>query len=139
MTDIPLLLDTCAAIWSSHEVPIGEKAEARLNADFENAAPIFVSPITAWEAGLMTSRGRAVLASGPAQWFENLLAVPGVELADMPPRVLIEASYLPGVPPSDPADRIIIATAREFGLCIMTRDRKILDYADKGLVMAMAC
>ncbi len=88
---------------------------------------------------MLTARGRAALASGPKQWFSNLLAVPRMVPAKMAPDHLIESSMLPGAPPKDPADRIIIATTREYGLCILTRDRKILDYADKGLVMAMAC
>ena len=87
----------------------------------------------------MTSRGRAVLASRPAQWFSNLMSSPGLVLAEMPPSVLIEASLLPGTPPNDPADRIIIATAREYGYRIVTRDRMILDYAERGLVMALPC
>ena len=134
-----LLLDTCAAIWTSHDAAIEPAATARLNSEFDEGNSVFVSPITAWEAGLLVSRGRAAFASGPKQWFANLIGVRGVALAEMPPGLLIESSNLPGTPPRDPADRIIIATARELGLCILTRDRLILDYADKGLVLAMAC
>ena len=54
-------------------------------------------------------------------------------------RVLIASTDLPWETHSDPADRILIATAREYGLRILTRDRKILDYAAKGHVMALPC
>jgi PIN domain nuclease of toxin-antitoxin system len=49
------------------------------------------------------------------------------------------SSDLPDELHRDPADRIIIATAREYGLRLVTRDRKILDYADKGHLMALEC
>ncbi len=64
---------------------------------------------------------------------------PNTMLAKMPPEVLIESSFLPGEPPADPADRIIIATAREFGMRIVTRDRAMLSYARAGHAEAIAC
>ena len=57
----------------------------------------------------------------------------------MPPELLILSSFLPGSPPRDPADRILAATAREFGYVLMTRDRLLLDYADQGHVRALSC
>ena len=52
---------------------------------------------------------------------------------------LVDSCTLPGSPPDDPADRIIIATARERDLTVLTRDRRILDYSRAGHVRAMAC
>jgi len=62
-----------------------------------------------------------------------------VELAQLTPETLIASSFLPGRPPRDPVDRILIATAREYGLVLMTRDRGLLDYADQGHLEALAC
>jgi PIN domain nuclease of toxin-antitoxin system len=53
--------------------------------------------------------------------------------------ILANSCALPGQPPNDPADRIIIATARESDMTIVTRDHLILDYARAGHVRAMAC
>ena len=61
------------------------------------------------------------------------------KLAELGPRVLVASTELPEGMHRDPADRIIVATAREFGLRVVTRDRKILSYAEKGHVMAVAC
>ena len=75
-------------------------------------------------------------------WIAALARVaahPAVALAPMPPEVLIASSWLPGAPPPDPADRIIIATARHYGLAVMTRDARILDYAAEGYVRAVKC
>jgi PIN domain nuclease of toxin-antitoxin system len=60
-------------------------------------------------------------------------------LADGPPRVLIASTRLPGEPPGDPADRIIIATSRALGAPVVTRDARILAYAALGFVRAVRC
>jgi PIN domain nuclease of toxin-antitoxin system len=65
--------------------------------------------------------------------------LPNVKLAELPPRVLLESSLLPGSPPRDPANRVIAATAREFGFTVMTRDRALLDYAREGYLSAIEC
>ena len=75
----------------------------------------------------------------PQRWFERLLEAPGVRLADMSPDVLITSSFLPGAPPRDPADRILAATAREYGYRLMTRDTPLLTYGLQGHLQALAC
>lgn len=110
-----------------------------LQAATEGGEITYVSPITAWEVGMLTSRGRLQLLIRPERWFSNLFEVPGVRLADMSPDVLIASSYLPGKPPKDPTDRIIAATARELGATLITRDRALLDYGAQGHVAVLAC
>jgi PIN domain nuclease of toxin-antitoxin system len=104
-----------------------------------NEQPLYVSPISGWEIGLLVSNNRLRLPLSPDDWFDRVLASPRVRLADLPLRELIASSFLPGDPPRDPADRIFVATARERGYCIMTRDRHLLDYAAQGYVTALAC
>jgi PIN domain nuclease of toxin-antitoxin system len=135
----PLLLDTCAVIWIANDEPIGKEARNAVAAALTADEAIFVSPITAWEIGLLAARSRISLRMSPEKWFDRLLGAPGVRLADMPPSVLIASSYLPGDTPADPADRIIAATAREYDLRIVTRDRRLLAYAESGYCRALAC
>jgi PIN domain nuclease of toxin-antitoxin system len=135
----PLLLDTCAVIWIANDEPIGKEARNAIAAALEADEAIFVSPITAWEIGLLAARSRISLQMSPEKWFDRLLGAPGVRLADMPPSVLIASSYLPGDTPADPADQIIAATAREFDMRVVTRDRRLLAYAESGYCRALAC
>jgi PIN domain nuclease of toxin-antitoxin system len=135
----PLLLDTCAVIWIANDEPIGKEARNAIAAALTADEAIFVSPITAWEIGLLAARSRISLRMSPEKWFDRLLGAPGVRLADIPPSVLIASSYLPGDTPADPADRIIVATAREYDLRIVTRDRRLLAYAESGYCRALAC
>ncbi len=133
-----MLLDTCAAIWVANGDPIAESARTAIEeAVVENG--ILVSPITAWEVATLVSKGRLTLSMAPDSWFEALLALPGLRLAPMPPRTLVASAFLPGAPPTDPADRIIAATARADNLVLTTRDRKLLDYGEQGHARVLAC
>ena len=138
MTD-PILLDTCAAIWIAEDQELSDKAVAALDKTFDRDEIVYISPITAWEVGLLMAKGRIASPIGPKEWFSRLTSTSNTALAGMPPDILIESSYLPGEPPRDPADRIILATAREYGFAVMTRDRTILDYAQAGHLKVIAC
>jgi PIN domain nuclease of toxin-antitoxin system len=134
-----LLLDTCAIIWVVGNQPIAAGARDAIAAALEADEPVFVSPISSWEIGLLASRGRINLQMSPEKWFDRLLEAPGVFLADMPPQVLIASSFLPGTLPKDPADRIIAATAREYDYRVVTRDQRLLAYAELGYCRALVC
>lgn len=135
----PLLWDTHAAIWICDKIPIAQSAvDVLAAADREDVAS-YISPITALEVGLLASRGRLQLLIRPERWFANLFEIPGVKLAEMSPDLLIASSYLPGKPPRDPFDRIILATARELGATLVTRDRALLDYGEQGHVSVVEC
>jgi PIN domain nuclease of toxin-antitoxin system len=135
----PLLLDTHAAIWISRNEQLAPRAEEAMNAAHQTAGVVFVSPITAWEVGLLVSGNRLNLLMTPQRWFARLLNVPGMRLAELSPDILIASSFLPGDPPRDPADRIILATARDLGAALITRDRLLLKYGEDGQVSTIAC
>lgn len=135
----PLLLDTHAAIWITEDQPLASVAVEAINAAYRAGSAVFVSAITAWEVGLLVSRNRLSLVARPERWFQRLLAIPGVRLAELSPDVLIASSFLPGEPPRDPADRIILATARDLGATLITRDRLLLKYGKDGQVSTIPC
>jgi PIN domain nuclease of toxin-antitoxin system len=135
----PLLLDTHAAIWITQNESLAPRAAEAMNAAHQAAGDVFVSPITAWEVGLLVSRNRLKLLMTPQRWFASLLNVPGMRLADLSPDILIASSFLPGTPPRDPADRIILATARDLGATLITRDSLLLKYGEDGQVSTIQC
>jgi PIN domain nuclease of toxin-antitoxin system len=136
---LPLLLDTHTAIWLVRNEPIARAAEAMINAVHEADGTLLVSPITAWEVGLLVSLKRLDLLATPQRWFARMLSIPNVQLTELSPEILIAASFLPGKPPRDPADRILLATARELAATLVTRDRLLLAYAEAGNVSAVEC
>jgi PIN domain nuclease of toxin-antitoxin system len=135
----PILLDTHAAIWITEDQPLAKGAIEAVNAAYRTGSAVFVSAISAWEVGLLVSRNRLGLVARPERWFQRLLAVPGVRLADLSPDILIASSFLPGTPPRDRADRIILATARDLGATLITRDRLMLKYGEGGQVSTIPC
>lgn len=135
----PLLLDTHAAIWITEDQPLASLAVEAINAAYRGGSKVLVSAITAWEVGLLVSRNRLSLIARPELWFQRLLAIPGIQLTDLSPEIMIASSFLPGEPPRDPADRILLATARDLGATLVTRDGLLLKYGKDGHVSAIAC
>jgi PIN domain nuclease of toxin-antitoxin system len=134
----PFILDTCACLWLvSGELSAG--ALAAITDALNVGVQTFVSPITALEVGTLARKRRLTSPLSPQKWFRRLTNLPGIEVAEMSPDVLIESALLPNYPNKDPYDRIIAATAREYGYTVLTRDRALLDYAQKGYLSALAC
>ena len=138
MTGRPVLLDTCAVLWLANRSYLLEEAMTVLETMQAVDGGIVVSPITAWEIGRLVSLGRVILTLDPQTWFARFLES-GVRLAEMPPQVLLGSAFLPGPFLRDPADRILVATARAYGYRLMTRDGPLLDYAAKGHLAAVPC
>jgi PIN domain nuclease of toxin-antitoxin system len=134
-----LLLDTCAIIWIALNEPIKPEARAAMKASISTDERVRVSPISAWELGLLSAKGRLPTARPPLALFGEVIATEGIRVEALSPDVLIESSFLPGNLHADPADRILIATARALDLTLLTRDRAILDYAKQGHVRALVC
>jgi PIN domain nuclease of toxin-antitoxin system len=135
----PLVLDTCVLIFLTEKTPIAQAAVDAMQAASDSEGVTYISPVSAWEVGMLASRRRLQLLIRPERWFANLFDAPGVKLAEMSPDLLIASSFLPGTPPRDPFDRIITATARELGATLITRDRALLAYGDQGHVSVVEC
>ncbi|MGX9965683.1 type II toxin-antitoxin system VapC family toxin [Roseomonas sp. F4] len=143
MSQDGVLLDTCAVIWLATGAPMAAAALAAIQ-QAGNGAGIFVSPVSAWEIGLL-SRPRPTrppaltLLPDPKTWFARLMAGPGIREAPLSPGAAVDASFLPGDLHGDPGDRLIIATARDRGLPLVTRDGLILAYGRAGHLATIAC
>jgi PIN domain nuclease of toxin-antitoxin system len=134
-----LLLDTCAAIWLVQGAFLEREALDAMARASEEDRPLRLSLITAWELGLLAKTGKAAMAAAPSAIFQSFLELPGVRAEPLTADVLINSSLLPGKIHGDPADRIIVATARALELTVITRDRAILEYARQGHVLALPC
>ena len=141
MSRARLLLDTCAFIWMSQGAcRISNVATEAVNNAFDDA--VTRSPyrsMSAWELGMLVSKGRLPSTRRPERWFDEFIEIAALEVEGVTGKILIAASYLPGRIHNDPMDRILIATARERDLAIVTRDRAILAYAEQGHVQAIPC
>lgn len=134
-----ILLDTCTLIFLNEKARITPAAVDAMRLATGEGGKTYISPISAWEVGMLESRGRLQLLIRPERWFANLFAARGVALAPLTADLLIASSYLPGKPPKDPIDRILAATARELGATLITRDRALLNYGAQGHAAVLEC
>src|SRR5580692_4319637 len=119
-----LLLDTCAMLWLAQGAELaGDAREAIADRKLN------VSPITVWEVANLARKRRIVLTMPVAKWFRQTVEMIEAATPELTVDILAGSCELPGSPPGDPADRIIIATAREARLVLMTRDKAILAYS----------
>ncbi len=107
------------------------------------SARVFVSPVSAWEVGMLSdpwgARPALRFLPDPKAWFARVMTGPAIYEAALTPWIAVDASHLPGNVHGGPADRLLIATARHLGVPIVTRDAKIVAYAGQGHVQAVPC
>jgi PIN domain nuclease of toxin-antitoxin system len=131
----PLLLDTHLWVWyvENEARRFSRRIEARVEAAVARG-DVVISAITVWEIAQLEAAGRLELAVDVRAWIARALSFPGVRLKALSPSIAIESTRLPGKPHRDPADRILIATARQLGAALVTCDATILAYAKQGHV-----
>ena len=135
----PLLLDTHVWVWLVSDD--ARVSRAPCVAVIEAAAPgsrVFVSPISVWEIALLEKKGRLRFPVECMQWVRSALDESGFLVAPFTPEIAIDSVRLPGNFHSDPADRIIIATARAMGAVLVTQDRLILKYGAQNHVRTLS-
>ena len=77
---------------------------------------------------MMVARGRIEIKMTSEQWLDYAIRKTGLRVLELTPKVAVESCELPGDFHGDPADRIIVATARVNGATLVTKDQKILKY-----------
>ncbi|MGI2031702.1 type II toxin-antitoxin system VapC family toxin [Rhizobium panacihumi] len=133
------LFDTCALIYLAEDEAIHADAQRVLRSIEPVSDRVWVSVFSAWEIGMLVGKGRLIIRRDPKLWFDEAVARLAARLANVSSDILLKSCFLPDPIHRDPADRILIATAREHDLTIITRDRAILDYGAAGHVRTLAC
>ncbi|MGN6101630.1 MAG: type II toxin-antitoxin system VapC family toxin [Devosia sp.] len=134
-----LLLDTCAAIWITEGERISPAAKLEIDRSAVEGRPVYLGICTAWERAMLSSKHKLTSPLSPKAWFDRLASRPEIEVVPLTSDILIDSCFLPGPVHGDPADRILIATARALDLTLVTRDSAILDYSARGHVRALPC
>jgi PIN domain nuclease of toxin-antitoxin system len=136
--DSPLVLDTHYWLWVA--AADWKKFTGREKRALESAARhglMAISIISVWEAGVLESKGKLRLKEQPAAWLKRICGLPGLQILPITPEIAWESSHLPGAFHGDPADRIIVATARAHGARLLTRDDAILRYSEMHYVKTL--
>jgi PIN domain nuclease of toxin-antitoxin system len=128
-----IILDTHIWIWWSQE-------DSQLSAYQRDAIEdaridgVGVCTISLIEIARLVQKGRIILPKLIHEWFDIALAQQGVILISITPEIAIDAANLPGSFHKDPADRIIVATARAYDCPLVTADKEILAYPEVKLL-----
>jgi PIN domain nuclease of toxin-antitoxin system len=133
-----LLLDTHVLLWLDSGAPMTRASLAAID-DAAGRGEVLVSPVSAWEVGLLVRKGRIRLDLEPLPWFERFLGLPGVRLTPLGIAAAISSAFLYEPFHGDPADRLLVASARTLPATLITRDARILSYAEAGHLRALAC
>ena len=127
-----IVLDTHTLIWAVQgDGRLGTSA-SRLIEETVQSDRLAVSAITPWEIALLVERRRLRLGREVSEWIAEALALPGVTLIPVGPAIAVDSVRLPGGFHPDPADRLIVATARHLKAPLLTADRRILAYSAAG-------
>jgi len=119
-----VLLDTCALIW----LGFGDESLSMLaRMRIEESEVVYVSPVTLWEISNKYRLGKIELPQVPREWFKNVCSRHRLTTLPLTNEIMIAAGELPEHH-KDPADRMIIASALEEGIAIVTGDRKFSLY-----------
>jgi PIN domain nuclease of toxin-antitoxin system len=73
-------------------------------------------------------KGRLAISCDPEEWLDAALFMPKFRLVPLSPAIAYRSTVLPQVPSSDPADQVILATAREENATLLTKDHALRDY-----------
>jgi PIN domain nuclease of toxin-antitoxin system len=133
----PLLLDTHVLVWLMFgEAKLGRLAKESIQlACSEDRA--LVSVITPWEVGVLVSKKKIDLYQDVMDWVRSALSVPGVRLALLSAEIAVASTRLPWEMHPDPADRILVATARSLGAILVTADDALLKFSKEAHFRAL--
>ena len=122
-----LLMDTHVWFWTLTEPEKLSKTALKFiqRTKPDNRA---IASISVWEFAMMAARGRIELKTTAQEWLDYAIHKTGLRILELTPKVAVESCELPGDFHRDPADRIIVATARINGATLVTKDQRILGY-----------
>lgn len=130
---VPLLLDTHVWVWfvTGDAARLATAVVSRVERAVRDGQCL-VSVISVWELAMLAAKGRVHLGGTVDAWVAASRRPPGVTIVELTPEIAIESTRLPGDVHGDPADRMLVATARSMGAVLVTCDERILDYAASG-------
>jgi len=131
-----IVFDTHALVWTVEDDGRLGDITRRLIEEESASGRILIPAISLWEIAMLVSKERLALRQDVRTWIDSVMTLPGIGIADLLPHISLDSVALPGSFHPDPADRMIVATARHHQAMLVTADRQFLDYAAQGYLIA---
>ncbi|MFM0369841.1 type II toxin-antitoxin system VapC family toxin [Paraburkholderia aspalathi] len=123
-----IVLDTHTLVWwVTGDPTLSKKAKTAITHEMAGGE-IVVSAISAWEIAMLVERERLLLSMDVSSWLATVSAIEAVRFIPVDVEIATKSVDLPGEFHRDPADRMIVATARKFAVPLVTKDEKIRAY-----------
>lgn len=123
-----IVLDTHILIWwISEDSQLGVSAAKAIEHEL-SVGEVIISSITAWEVAMLVQKNRLLLSMDVDTWLNAIAGIARVRFYPVDNEIAVKSATLPGEFHKDPADRIIVATARQLGCALVTADEKIGAY-----------
>ena len=124
-----ITLDTHILIWwLGDSKRLSAKAKHLIDQERKLPKNIFVSSISSWEISMLVSKDRLKLAVNAEDWIRQAERIESIQFIALDNQIALRSTQLPEPLHKDPADRMIIATAKQMGCPLVTADEKILSY-----------
>ena len=124
-----MLLDTHVWIWAAAGASrIGSRTRRLLDREAA-AGRVFVSAVSAFEISALCAAGRLVLNQPAERWIRDSIARGNLRILDLDTDVAMDAGAMGAEAVPDPIDRLLVAAARDAEVPLVTRDRRLLDFA----------
>lgn len=123
-----IVLDTHTLVWwVTGDATLSKKAKSVIEREHDGGE-IIVSAISAWEITMLVEKDRLVLSMDVSSWLATVAEIEGVKFLPVDVEIANKSVVLPGEFHKDPADRMIVATARKLAAPVVTKDEKIQSY-----------
>ena len=124
-----IVIDTHVLVWWVRESgTLSTAAKRALKNATKSGSEVLISSISAWEIAMLVEKGRLVLSMDVERWLDEVAQIDGVRFVPVDNEIGIKSAVLPGTFHKDPADRMIVATARKLAVPLVTADEKIIRY-----------
>jgi PIN domain nuclease of toxin-antitoxin system len=120
------LLDTHALVWWVDGSKKLSRDQHRATERAASTGGLFVSEVSFWEIAMLVEAQKLTFREPIDEWLERAAAAPAVERIGITPTIAREIASLSTTRNWDPADRIIVATARVLGAPLVTSDSRII-------------
>lgn len=124
-----IVLDTHALLWwVSGDQRLSAPAQQRIDSELNSDGLLAVSSISAWEIAMLVAHGRLTLTMAVDDWLDAATRIEGLRFIPVDNHLAVASTQLPEPFHKDPADRLIVALARQLNAPLITADGKLHDY-----------